>query len=528
MQLVFESSLGITFFHEQHQMTRKEKNLLLAAVEGDVKRIERLLAPNIDPSLIFFNGWSLLHIAAHYNQKDLAQWLLERNVDANTLNMHRATPLHICAYAGSDQVADILVEARASVDVPDSNGWVPIGIAAWYGYTNIVLRLINGGCDISQRGNGGQTAMHYAAWNNYTDVVQLFINSGGNTSLTNDDGFTPVDIAWQNQSLESLRIMAPQKYEALLDHMQKVWGTHSSSIVPRRISQDTLDFVQNAMLEADQANNLSSSRKKRPRKYNHISLSGVAVASRSEVVIANMLHSFRIPFEYKGDSANQNILRQVRPSFMFKISGGTEIAWDHVERSQDEDFDGYLAQRIQRFVNAGFRLGENYLVSFDNAEGSFDSTKMRNYINLISHRIRIAEVRHQLRSDSTSKAATDSSRAAQQPSGVDAQAYVEESEANAGALTTASGVSAQMLEGSQATTAKAPQAPDAIAPPASSNGDNTVSEAEIIPADREAKDSATVDSLLAAQNNAAGSDDANAAGSSTPRGISAPINHVPI
>ena len=381
-------------------MTRKEKNLLLAAIEGDVKRIERILAPNVDPSLIFFNGWSLLHIAAHYNQSDLSQWLLERNVDVNIPNMHRATPLHICTYAGSDKVAELLVDARARMDNPDAYGWLPLGIAAWHGFSDITLKLINGGCDISQRGSNGQTALHYAAWNNYTDVVQLLMNSGASTSIANDDSFTPVDLAWQNQSLESLRLMAPQKYEALLDHMQKVWGTHSASIIPRRIGQDTLDYVQNAILEADQDNYLSSSRrKKRERQYSHITLSGVAVASRSEVVIANMLHSFRISFEYKSVSTNQAILRQVRPSFLFKVPGGVEIAWDHVERNQEEDFDGYLAQRIQRFVNAGFKLGENYFVSFDNASGSLDSTKMRNYINTISHRIRIAEARNQLRSD---------------------------------------------------------------------------------------------------------------------------------
>ena len=380
-------------------MTRKEKNLLLAAIEGDVKRIERILAPNVDPSLIFFNGWSLLHIAAHYNQSELSQWLLDRNVDVNIPNMHRATPLHICTYAGSDKVAELLIDARARMDNQDAYGWLPLGIAAWHGFGDIALKLINGGCDISQRGSNGQTALHYAAWNNYTDVVQLLINSGASTSIANDDSFTPVDLAWQNQSLESLRLIAPQKYEALLDHIQKVWGTHSASIIPRRIGQDTLDYVQNAILEADQDNFLSSSRKKRERQYSHITLSGVAVASRSEVVIANMLHSFRISFEYKAVSTNQAILRQVRPSFLFKVSGGVEIAWDHVERNQEEDFDGYLAQRIQRFVNAGFKLGENYFVSFDNANGSLDSTKIRNYINTISNRIRIIEARNQLRSD---------------------------------------------------------------------------------------------------------------------------------
>ena len=512
-------------------MTRKEKNLLLAAVEGDVRRIERLLAPNIDPALIFFNGWSLLHIAAHYNQRDLAQWLLERNVGVDTLNMHRATPLHICTYSGSSNVADLLVDSRARIDLADANGWLPIGIAAWHGYTNIVNRLINGGCDISQRGNGGQTAMHYAAWNNYTDIVQLFMDSGGNTVIANDDGFTPVDLAWQNQSLESLRIMAPQKYEALLDHMQKVWGTHSASIVPRRISQETLDFVQSAMLETDQGNHLSSSRKKRVRNYSHISTSGVAVASRSEVVIANMLHSFSIPFEYKGDSANQNILRQVRPSFLFKIRGGTEIAWDHVERQQEEDFDGYLAQRIQRFVNAGFKLGEDYLISFENAEGAFDSTRMRNYINLIRHRIRIAEVRHQLRADNKGATSTENPKVVKQSASADQQSFVEEKEVSAGVYPTASSVSAQMVEGKTEAGAKAPQGPSAIAPPAAApslTGPATeVSEAEIIPAEHD--DNAAVEAFtMTAIPPSANGNDSSASGSSTPRGPNAPINYVPI
>ena len=513
-------------------MTRKEKNLLLAAVEGDVRRIERLLAPNIDPALIFFNGWSLLHIAAHYNQRDLAQWLLERNVGVDTLNMHRATPLHICTYSGSSNVADLLVDSRARIDLADANGWIPIGIAAWHGYTNIVARLINGGCDISQRGNGGQTAMHYAAWNNYTDIVQLFMDSGGNTVIANDDGFTPVDLAWQNQSLESLRIMAPQKYDALLDHMQKVWGTHSASIVPRRISQETLEFVQSAMLETDQGNHLSSSRKKRVRNYSHISTSGVAVASRSEVVIANMLHSFSIPFEYKGDSANQNILRQVRPSFLFKIRGGTEIAWDHVERQQEEDFDGYLAQRIQRFVNAGFKLGEDYLISFENAEGAFDSTRMRNYINLIRHRIRIAEVRHQLRADNKGTTSAESPKVVKQSASADQQSFVEEKEISASSYATASNISAQMVEGKTEAGAKAPQGPSAIAPPAAApsslTGSGTeVSEAEIIPAEHD--DNAAVEAFtMAAIPPSANGNDSSASGSSTPRGPNAPINYVPI
>ena len=480
-------------------MTRKEKNLLLAAIEGDVKRIERILAPNVDPSLIFFNGWSLLHIAAHYNQDDLSQWLLERNVDVNIPNMHRATPLHICTYAGSDKVAELLINARARMDNPDAYGWLPLGITAWHGFSDIALKLVNGGCDISQRGANGQTALHYAAWNNYTDVVQLLMNAGASTSIANDDSFTPVDLAWQNQSLESLRIMAPQKYESLLDHVQKVWGTHSASIIPRRIGQDTLDYVQNALLEADQDNFLSSSRRKRERKYNHITLSGVAVASRSEVVIANMLHSFRMAFEYKAVSANQPILRQVRPSFLFRISGGIEIAWDHVERNKEEDFDGYLAQRIQRFVNAGFKLGENYFVSFDDAKGSLDSTKIRNYINTIGHRIRIAEARNQLRSDGglaidTNRSAITESRTDDYEEDKLGHSYVDIDEQDTSKasnyLTDAKLSSEPTEENNKGSSGRAPQAPPTTGPSAAMLDLEKVTakvnddKVEVIPAER--------------------------------------------
>ena len=482
-------------------MTRKEKNLMLAAVEGDVKRIERLLAPNVDPSLIFFNGWSLLHIAAHYDQFDLAQWLLGRNVDSNTPNLHKASALHVCTYVGSESVTGLLVDARARMDEPDANGWLPLGIAAWHGFINIVDRLVRGGCEISQRGASGQTALHYAAWNNYTDVVELLVSSGANTNIGNDDGFTPVDLAWQNQSLESLRILSPQKYESLLDHVQKVWGTHSASIIPRRISQNTLDFVSNALLETDQENYLSSNRKVRERTYSHITLSGIAVASRSEVTIANMLHSLRIPFEYKGTSSNQAILRQVRPSFLFKSSGGSELAWDHIERNHEEDFDGYLAQRIQRFVNAGFKLGESYLVSFDNANGSFDSTRIRSYINTISHKIRVNEARQQLRSDQHNKLAGVTRSNAPGPddpnaSGRELPAFVEDREAASGMLSTVSSMSAQLVNAG----AKAPGAPSpGSPPPAPQANDEAASEpveAEVIPAER--NPDASLSSLLQA------------------------------
>lgn len=143
-----------------------DPSIFEAAALGDTTRLARLL--DGDPASVntySHDGWTPLHLAAHFGQTEAARVLLTRGADASlrSTNALDNLPLH-AALAGGDNVA-------------------------------LVTLLIESGSDVNARQHGGYTPLHEAAQNGYLGSAQRLLAAGADASVATADGQTPLALA---------------------------------------------------------------------------------------------------------------------------------------------------------------------------------------------------------------------------------------------------------------------------------------------------------------------------------------------
>ncbi|PYO02608.1 MAG: hypothetical protein DMD91_03555 [Candidatus Rokuibacteriota bacterium] len=140
-----------------------------ASAAGDEGRVRELL--DADPSLIrahASDGWTPLHLAAHFRHERVVELLLERGADVNlrSLNSHANTPLHAALAGGAG--------------------------------ARLVQRLIGAGVAVDARQGGGYTGLHEAAGIGSEENVRLLLDAGADAEAKTDEGKTPAVLAREN------------------------------------------------------------------------------------------------------------------------------------------------------------------------------------------------------------------------------------------------------------------------------------------------------------------------------------------
>ena len=132
-----------------------------AAAAGDVARLAALTSE--DPGRIAAHardGWTLLHLAAHFGETAAVRLLIELGADprARSRNSLDNTPLHaaLAGSAGLDLVDRLLV-AGAEVNALDGAGFAPLHLAAMRGDLTVATRLLLRGAETSTQTHDGQT-----------------------------------------------------------------------------------------------------------------------------------------------------------------------------------------------------------------------------------------------------------------------------------------------------------------------------------------------------------------------------------
>jgi len=149
-----------------------------AAAAGDVERVTELL--DADPSLLHahaVDGWTPLHLAAHFRQDTIVVELLERGADVHlrSRNSHANTALHAALAGGASP--------------------------------GLVRRLLAAGVEVDARQGGGYTALHEAAGIGAEENVRLLLVSGADPTARTDKGETPADLANQSGHATIARLL---------------------------------------------------------------------------------------------------------------------------------------------------------------------------------------------------------------------------------------------------------------------------------------------------------------------------------
>ncbi|XP_047542178.1 poly [ADP-ribose] polymerase tankyrase [Vanessa atalanta] len=142
---------------------RGDAALLDAAKRGDLARAKKLITP--------------------------------QNVNCRDAHGRNSTPLHLAAGYNNLEVAEALLEAGAAVSARDKGGLVPLHNAASYGHVELAALLLRAGTPPNAADRWGFTPLHEAAHKARTQLCALLLAHGADPFLKNQEGQTALELS---------------------------------------------------------------------------------------------------------------------------------------------------------------------------------------------------------------------------------------------------------------------------------------------------------------------------------------------
>lgn len=157
-------------------------DVFAAAALGMTDAIQTLL--DADPTLVSLyspDGWTALHLAAHFGQTEAARMLIAHGASTtlrsrNEMDNH---PLHAaCAGHPSRELIELLLDSGAEVNALQHGGFTPLHEAAQNGDIALAGLLLSRGADAGATTDEGKTALQLAEEAGHADTSDLLRQHG--------------------------------------------------------------------------------------------------------------------------------------------------------------------------------------------------------------------------------------------------------------------------------------------------------------------------------------------------------------
>lgn len=144
-------------------LLRGNSALLDAAKKGNMVRLQRLVTPeNINCRDALGRNSTPLHLAAGYNNYEVAEYLLENGADVNAQDKGGLIPLHNASSYGHVDIAALLIKHNTKVNATDKWGFTPLHEATQKGRTQLCALLLAHGADPYTKNQEGQLPLTLA------------------------------------------------------------------------------------------------------------------------------------------------------------------------------------------------------------------------------------------------------------------------------------------------------------------------------------------------------------------------------
>uniref|UniRef100_H0VSI9 Ankyrin repeat and SOCS box containing 3 n=1 Tax=Cavia porcellus TaxID=10141 RepID=H0VSI9_CAVPO len=183
----------------------------LAAREGNVKILRKLLKQGRSIDVADNRGWMPIHEAAYHNSIECLRILIHADSSENyikTKTFEGFCALHFAASQGHRKIAQILLEAGADPNATTLEDTTPLFLAVENGHIDVLRLLLQHGANVNgSHSMCGWNSLHQASFQENVDIIKLLLKKGANKECQDDFGITPLFLAAQYGKLESLNIL---------------------------------------------------------------------------------------------------------------------------------------------------------------------------------------------------------------------------------------------------------------------------------------------------------------------------------
>uniref|UniRef100_A0A8C8RDG0 Ankyrin repeat and SOCS box containing 3 n=1 Tax=Pelusios castaneus TaxID=367368 RepID=A0A8C8RDG0_9SAUR len=183
----------------------------LAAKEGNVKRLRKLIKQGYSVDVPDNRGWMPIHEAAFNNSSECLKLLINAAPSDNYIKSKTyegTCALHLSANRGCLESVTVLLEAGADPNDVSCEAPTPLFLAVENGHAEIIKLLLQHRANINGSHSwSGWNSLHQASFQGHTEILKLLLEQGANKECVDDFGITPLFIAAQYGKLESLRIL---------------------------------------------------------------------------------------------------------------------------------------------------------------------------------------------------------------------------------------------------------------------------------------------------------------------------------
>jgi uncharacterized protein len=173
---------------EIQRANRMQNDLSPAAINGDIKAVREHLDGDANLARAFDrNGWTPLHLAAHYGHLDVVELLLERGADihAKSSNTVEQMPIFLALGGRQYEMVEFLLEHGADVDSRQKKDWSLLHQAAIHGDLRMARILLSHGAQVNSQRMDGMTPFDLAKEKHHTEMCDLLSEYGGRSHIIN-------------------------------------------------------------------------------------------------------------------------------------------------------------------------------------------------------------------------------------------------------------------------------------------------------------------------------------------------------
>lgn len=185
------------------------EDIFAAAIVGHTDKVAAFLKQ--DPKLINARdsgGKTALHWAALYGQTKVMELLLAKKADVNSLDEDGFTPLHWAATFNQSDAVKLLLANKANMSLKvQKYGWTALRLAVIHGHMATAEALLNGGADPNLKDEENIPLLNQAVIRGKKEMIGLLLDKKADLNKKDSEGETALDEAEEQGNKEIIEFL---------------------------------------------------------------------------------------------------------------------------------------------------------------------------------------------------------------------------------------------------------------------------------------------------------------------------------